>query len=219
MCLYRISLCAYLACAGSTAFAWNLIRDVEHAVRTVTVAPVAQLIGEADKASVAVAAAKVSAVPPAQLSELEKRQRAAEVAVLEEERKIRVRVEERALVALEEQLKNVRSVPYKIDRIALTAISNVLYRRDLEIQPMVYENFVFLHIEPKKIAVDEGSEVHLRLVVYWDRNGDRLSMRYAAVEKRLRVAEPRLSADPRIVGQAAAFVGELAKALERKGVQ
>lgn len=55
------------------------------------------------------------------------------------------------MTKLEQDLVKVKTVPYKINRIAYTAISNALYESTLELQPTVYENYVFLVVEPRTI--------------------------------------------------------------------
>jgi hypothetical protein len=218
-CLARIVMSLCLACFAASSRAGGIFGELERVVRQSTAASIGVLVSDADKASVALAVAKANVVPAAQLSELERRKQEAEAAVMEQERQIRIRVEERAVLALEAGLGSIKTIPYKVDRIAYIAISNSLYGKGLELQPMIYENYVFLQIEPRKIASSGDSEISLRAVVYWKRNDDRVAIRYAALEKRLRSSEPRVVTEPQTKALADDFVSSLAKALERRGAQ
>jgi len=215
--MVRTLILGVLTLLASSALVWNPVRDIERAVRTQNAAPVAALVIDASKARADVAKGKITA-NPVQLSELERRRREAEDAVLEEERKIRVRVEERAVAQLESELAGKRTFSYKLDRIASAAIGSVLYDQKLEIQPMVYENYVFLEVDPHKLESTGDSEAQLRLVLFWKRSDDRVTMRYAALEKRLRSPEPRLSNDPRIKQIAETFVESLGKTIVEKAL-
>ena len=79
----------------------------------------------------------------------------------------------------------------------------------------MYENYVFLTIDPHKLQSEDDGQLILRMIVYWKKGVDRLTFRYAALEKRLRAPEPRLTTEPRLQAIADSYVQSLAATLAK----
>jgi hypothetical protein len=197
--------------------AWNPLRDVSRAVRKASTPHVARLLVDVQKSQQKIEEASNTATEE-QLKELFKKKAEAEAAVIEAERKIRIRTEERALAKIESELTSKKTVAYEIDHIAYTAISNSLYGAKLELEPIVYENYTFLLLEPHTLLKEGDSELQLRSAVFWNKNEDRLTIRYVALEKRLRSPEPRVTSEPRLVASAAKYIESLAEIVVARGV-
>lgn len=202
---------------SAPASAWDPIRDLSGTIRRANSANVARLVKNVDEKQTAVEAAIASGAA-AELVRLAKEKAEAEAAVLEAERQIRIQIEERAAAKIESELAGRKSVPYPVDRIAYIAVGNALYSESLEFQPAVYENYVFLTLDPYTLQTEEDGQLILRMIVYWRKGADRLTIRYAALEKRLRSPQPRLTAEPRLQALADGYVEKLASTLS-KGVK
>jgi hypothetical protein len=190
--------------------------DIESRVRRENVVSMAALVRDVHDIRKDLAASLDAA--QAEIDRLNREKAQAEAAVLEKEREIRMQVEQRVLDSLRKELNYLKTFPYRLDTIASAAITSALYENGLEMQPIVYENYVFIEVNPPSLEVAGNREALLRLVLFWKKNDTRVSILYKVLEKRLRSPEPQTSNDPRIKTLADRYVANLASLVTRSAL-
>lgn len=195
--------------APTTSLAWDPIKDIERSVRLS-----ARNAERAMRHEVSEAAREVRRVResgrPEDIQASEERLARARRRSEEQERIVQKQIEERALLALEKELPLHESLPRSIVPETLAIVTDALYSHDFEPRPEPFPSYIFVRTEPRIVAEPStSSEVILHLVVFWNRAGERLNVRYRTLEKRLRSPEPRVTEDREAREMAQAVVGEL----------